>query len=320
MSLVVPAERKLDYLSFTLPRVNSPYEVYPLLGLQFEERGFGLNRYKNSAQAVAGGAMVLWEGCVPGMGVHVQISGQGLRLIEAQDGFPGWQTWVGIWLDKGAKFARFDMAFDDLGGRIAFETVVSQLRTRTAVTRAHGFQVIENVDYDKGTANTLYVGKRTSETLMRCYDKGMQLGEDHSWLRFEFEYKKKRADAIARIFVDFGWDLAAGVARSFIEFKDETHITTDRSRQRPAEWWVELIDASKHILRISKDAHSSLIKSWSWLKRQVAPVIGVMMEHEGGDISWVCELADEGRRRFHERHYQMLRDNGELPPLGEVHG
>ena len=314
MSSVVPAERKLDYLSFTLGDHTSPREVFALLGLKFQELGYGRYRYRNSALAMAGGVSVFWNGAVEGMGVHVQISGAGCRLVEGLEGFTDWRDYVGGWLGLGAKFARFDVALDDVAGSIKFETVRDQVTSRTAMMRSCNTQVIEATNR-KGVFQTLYVGRRSSETMMRCYDKGMQLGEGKSWLRFEFEYKGKRAHAIAETFVSEGWDAAVGVARSFIEFKDETHKTSDRTRQRPAAWWVELIDASKHVLKIARDAHASLIRSWCWLRRQVAPILGVMMEHQVGDLGWVLELADEGRTRFNERHRRMLQGEGELPSL-----
>jgi phage replication initiation protein len=316
-SSCIPAVRKLDYLRFTLHDLTSPYETMRELGLEFKERGFGLYRYRQSAVSACGTVMVLWDGPVEGMGVHVQVSGEGCRIVEGMENFPGWREWVKGWLDKKAGFSRFDVAVDDVSGHIAFETVVGQVKSRTAVMRATSHKVIEETNR-KGTFQTLYVGKRASQTMMRCYDKGMQLGEGRSWLRFEFEYKDDRAHAIACLFANQGWDPVVGTARLFIEFKDETHVTSDRTRQRPAAWWVQLIDASKHKLEVAKQAHASLVKTWAWLKRQVAPAIAVLMEHQMGDIAWVCELADEGKPRWHERHRQMLRGDGELPPLSAV--
>ena len=220
-------------------------------------------------------------------------------------------------MGEARNFARIDLALDDESGAIAFSTVHDQVRTRTAMMRSQYTQLTETTN-KKGVFQTLYVGRRTSESMMRCYDKGMQQGENRSWLRFEFEYKGKRADAVARLLVDEGWDKAVGVARSFIEFKDETHVTANKTEQRPADWWVALIDASKHVLRISREAHESLIKSWSWLRRQVAPMLGVMMEHQVGDLSWFLELADEGRTRWNERHRRLLQSEGELPSLAAV--
>jgi DNA relaxase NicK len=313
----VPAIRKLDYLGFTLPDGTSHSEILSSLNLKFQELGYGRNRYKQSAVASAGGVTVYWDGAVEKMGVHVQLAGSGCRIIESLPDFGSWREYIGSWLQRDAKVARIDIALDDESGAIPFETVHRQVKTRTAVMRSSRTQLTETTT-KKGIFQTLYVGRRTSETIMRCYDKGMERGENRSWLRFEFEYKKKRADAVARLLVDEGWDKAVGVARSFIEFKDETHIESNRTRQRPADWWVELIDASKHVLRISREAHESLIKSYGWLRRQVAPMLGVMMEHQAGDLSWFLELADEGRARWNERHRRLLQSEGDLPCLGET--
>ena len=66
-----------------------------------------------------------------------------------------------------------------------------------------GLQELESV------VKQLESGDLPLERALELFEKGMQLGEVHSWLRFEFEYMKIRADAIARIFVDFGWPSAA---------------------------------------------------------------------------------------------------------------
>ncbi len=282
-----------------------------LLGFVFQEAGYGLFRYRSLSRAVAGGMNVLSDGAAEGMGVHVQISGAGCRLIEAARGFSSWREWIGTWLDRKARVARIDLAFDDESGAIAFETVHQQVKTRTAVMRAAHTELRETTNR-KGVFRTLYVGKRASETIMRCYDKGMEQGEGRSWLRFEFEYKGARADAVARLLVNEGWDAAAGVARSFIEFKDENHATTDRTRKRAAPWWVELIDASKHVLRISRECHASLVRAWGWLERQAAPIIATITEYEGGDISWLIHFVREGIPRQNERHRRMLLSDGPL--------
>ncbi len=275
-------------------------------------------RYRSSAVALAGNVRVYWDGAVEGMGVHVQMSGEGCRLIESQKGFAAWREWIGFWLDHGAKVARIDIAVDDESGDISFETVHEQVKSRTAVMRAQNFTLIESTSR-KGTFQTLNVGRRSSQSFMRCYDKGMEQCQDKSWLRFEFEYKGDRAQGVARLLVDEGWDAAVGVARSVIEFKDPSHKTTDRTRQRPADWWVSLIDASKHVLRTSKDSHDSLVKAYCWLRRQAAPIIAVLVEHQGRDLSWVLDLAAEGRPKWNERHLRMLQSSGALPIAAGAH-
>ncbi len=300
------AIRKLDYLSFTLKDALSPVEIFQAFNLKFLELGYGRFGYRNCAIAESGGITVYWDGFKEDMGVHVQVSGQGCRLVEALENFPSWRTWIASWLESGAKFTRLDLAIDDEEATVDFETVHQAVANRTAVMRSKCTRYI--LDDSKGTSyRTLYVGRRTSDTMMRCYDKGMQSGQGRSWLRFEFEYKGERADAVAHLLAYHGWDTATGVCRSFIEFKDETHLTTDKTRQRAAAWWEQLVNASKHTLHLSRETHANLLKAYGWLKRQASSIIAVLLEHEGGDISWILDLAEEGKQKFKERHRVMLR-------------
>lgn len=312
-----PGIRKLDYLSFTMKDEADAGCIIEALGLKFLPLRCGHYGYKSACIAESGGINVYFDGFRVEMGVHVQISGLGCRLIEAMECFDSWRDWIGRWLEKGAKVTRIDLAIDDESATVDYWTVRNALEQGTVVTHARKGKKEEGFDIGKPGSEkpTIYAGKRTSETMMRCYDKGQQLGGT-SWLRFEFEYKGARAEALARLLVDEGWDAAYGAIRSFIEFKDETHKTTDRTRQRAAQWWVDLVSASKHVIRIQKEVHQSLLKAYLWLKRQAAATIATLLEYEGGDLSWVLELADEGKTKMKERHKMMLRRAG--PSLFEA--
>lgn len=305
-----PGLRKLDYLSFTLKEYTSPLSVIDAIGIELVPLPYGRFGYQRMSVAPEGGISVMWDAVLEGMGVHVQISGKGCNLIEHQETFDSWQAWIGRWFAKGAKVGRIDLAIDDVSGAIEFETVYNQVRSRTALMRTK--KGGHRVQWDaKDEYQTLYVGERKSETMLRVYDKGLQLGGETSWLRFVFEYKKRRADAIARLLVEEGWDAAIGAGRAFIEFKGPGHITSDRSRQRPADWWVDLMAASKHFVRLERDQETSLMKSYLWLRSQGGPVIAALLEHEGGDLGWVVDLAKDGKSRWKERHRRMLREGME---------
>ena len=309
-----PAERKLDYLSFTLPDWEDPVKAFEKLGLNFTELGYALNRYKRSAKADSGDVRVMWDGNEIGMGVHVQLSGGACRLVESLEGFTDWRSWMSSWLDEGARFSRVDLTGDDVAGTIPFHVVRDQVETGVAVRRSQSHEYREKTV--RGTKyQSLTLGSRKSETYVRIYDKGMEQNEARSWLRFEFEFKGERADAMARMLVNEGWDAAFGVILSIIAFKDVTHHTSDRSRQRNAPWWEAFVNASKHVLRIEREAHKCLIKAHAWLKKQAAPIIGTLAEYEGGGIDWFVEIIKEGQSRMTARHRMMLQGMGSLPGL-----
>lgn len=303
--------RKLDWLSLTHKDYASPSEVFEFLNIPFIPVPGGRYGYTKMMLAEEGGVAVMWDGVTKNMGVHVQISGQGCLMLEQLEGFESWEAWLKNRLEKEASFTRLDLAIDDVSASIPFEAVHSQLESGLAMTRTKNGSYQVKWD-EKHRYQTLYVGKRGGATMMRCYDKGLQLGQDKSWLRFEFEHRHEKANAVAKLLSDEGWDAATGVSRSFIEFKDEKHKTTDRSRQRPARWWVDLIDASKYRVVIDRDRETSLVKAYAWLERQAAPIIATLTEHEGGDTSWMTELAVEGKKRCKAKHARMLREGMDL--------
>lgn len=276
------------------------------LGLEFESLGYGMYRYRQGATAAGRAVQVFWEGCTEEMGVHVQVSGEGCRLLEAQEGFTGWPEQFAEWLEQGASFTRVDIALDDTSGTITMDTVRDALihRDYTSTSRT-GWREMHDHLPDR-TCSTIYVGKRSGATMMRCYDKGMQLKQGRSWLRFEFEYQAKRAQAIAETLAKEGWDRAVGAVRAFIEFKDPDHDTSDRSRRRAASWWGALVVASKHRLAVVQEACTSLVKLWAHVQKQWKRTAYVLLEAHGGDISWFLDLAEKGRKDLGDRHRHLL--------------
>ena len=297
-----------------MPNWDDPVKAFEKLGLNFTELGYALNRYKRSAKADSGDIRVMWEGNELGMGVHVQISGGACRLVESLEGFTDWRSWLSSWLDEGAKFSRVDLAGDDVAGTIPFQVVHDQIENGVAVRRSTAKEY--RVKTARGvTHQSLTLGSRKSETYVRIYDKGMEQNEGRSWLRFEFEFKGDRADAMARMLVNEGWDAAFGVILSVLAFKDETHVTSDRTRQRNAPWWEAFVNASRHVLRIEREAHKCLIKAHAWLKKQAAPIMATLALYEGGGIDWVIDLIKDGQTRMTARHQMMLKGMAEMQSI-----
>jgi len=57
---------------------------------------------------------------------------------------------------------------------------------------------VSGSDGGKSTGQTLYLGSRKSERMLRIYDKGRQQKIDKDWLRIELEIKGRRAAATAK--------------------------------------------------------------------------------------------------------------------------
>lgn len=91
------------------------------------------------------------------------------------------------------RITRIDIALDDLKGQHPLKECEASYDgglfvTNGAPPKAH---TIRHKQGDKG--DTLYVGSRTSQKYLRCYEKGKQLGDSQSeWVRYEGELKNDR--------------------------------------------------------------------------------------------------------------------------------
>lgn len=129
--------------------------------------------------------------------VFISLTGNGCKLAEL-----GWEQRLYDFLNTavGAKISRIDLAHDDLKGAYSsFDWanqkesddafVLSKTRNRPGCTIAGEFK--HGDPYNKGL--TLYVGNRKNGKLIRCYEKGKQLGDPNSkWFRSELEIHSKK--------------------------------------------------------------------------------------------------------------------------------
>lgn len=69
-----------------------------------------------------------------------------------------------------------------------------------------------------------------------------------------------------------GWDSAIGSLRGICEFLDPEDDDPNISRRRPAEWWLNLIKASRHVIKIGQQAVDSIEKRSNWIHKQALKV------------------------------------------------
>lgn len=316
MALKFVTTYKPDYLAFTVGNdTTKPTEVMRFLGLDFRELGWGRYCYKAGAQSEVPGVEVYWDGHQPGMGVHVRISGQGCRVLE-EDPFFDWREWLAMVRERfDARFTRADLAIDDREMTVDFPTVLKAVEEGTCVRRGSSWRHLDTFRQGRHE-ETLYVGSRESTAMLRVYQKGLALGEDRPWLRFEAEWKAERADNWVRLLISEGWEAAVGAIRHCWEFKDPEHVTPNRSRWRAAAWWEKVIGCAKHAFKLNEVAEVTWEKVKNWMVRQWAPTVAVVLKMTGGDISPFLELASIGEARETESHRRLAKLGRSLPAFG----
>lgn len=125
--------------------------------------------------------------------VFVGVTGTGCK-----HGADGWESRLHHYLDNVAvngRISRIDIAHDDIQGKYSSfdlanqaesndKFMLSKSRNRPACNIAGEYK--HNDPYNKGL--TLYVGNRKNGKIIRCYEKGKQLGDVNSrWFRSELE-------------------------------------------------------------------------------------------------------------------------------------
>ncbi len=192
------------------------------------------------------------------------------------------------------KFTRLDYAFDNVQftPKQAFDAIkANQVRTLakrdTLEGRAGPFQKKDNQEI--GTSS-MQLGSRLSERIIRVYDL-------HGFNRLEMEMKGKRAQSIANQLLSSedtdSWPII--MQSHLLDFVD---FYTD--------WWKEFIADNKRAnLKISEPALIEFIKSFTWIARQVAPVLSVLFDILPLEIFF--EIIEYGRRRRGHKYDFLLK-------------
>lgn len=122
---------------------------------------------------------------------------------------------------------RVDSALDIMSGWDHVMPVVLDHARRSKIsTQVAG----DWIDGQRG--RTLYVGAPSSRSRIRCYEKGIQLGSDPSWVRVELQYRPDRQNraSVARMDPDAVWGTSS-VARRVYEALEG--VSVDAVPQEP---------------------------------------------------------------------------------------
>jgi putative DNA relaxase len=267
---------------------------------------------------VRGGVKVFHDGA-PEMGVHVEVSGQGCRQLEAEEVVIDWQVSLVKWLEEGAKFSRLDLAIDDRAGLTTVDRVREAAEAGLVVSRWRDADPRGRVCLKTGQrkGQGCYFGSSQSKAVLRVYDKAAEQIEkgaavEGPWVRWELQLRDERAQVMAQLLA-YVSDRAAGetlraVLSSYIEFKDRGE-DTNRSRWSPAAWWSAFLgDVEKVSLGVAP-AVRTLESVRSWFKR-ISPTFAawVMAEcQQGADFAeLVGDLVKEGASRWRQSHRDLI--------------
>lgn len=293
----------LDWFGATFPDGTPPEKIFDYLGLPsmlFVQMDRGLMGYRH--QMRFGNIMVLYDGS-QGMGVHVEMTGQGCRQFE-QLSQTGWGYLLMAARTHG-NITRLDLAIDDFVGYFTVGQVIDAARKGLISSRFKSAVQIESIKLDDGSTKgqTLYMGSPQSRIKVRFYDKlqeRLAAGKDIEdgithWVRTELELRDERATMLADHILD-DWDLdylIRSVINNYVTVR-KRGTDTNKSRWPVAKWWADFIDDACK-LKLTKIAPDRTIERIdNWVFRQVKKSLAMLYRAYGNDMGYIGRLIYAG--------------------------
>ena len=205
----------------------------------------GRNGYRNGLYF--GSISILYDGN-PGMGICLDMSGQGCRTFEEY----GSGDFIALFRlfsqDERFHITRLDVAFDDHSGildiRQLFYDTDDQGGGQQFVSKFRKSK-IEKSFKDGRPGISIYHGSEQSDIMIRIYDKAAERGlpETQHWVRVELQLRRDRASQFAFTAVSepIG-TLFRGVLVNYVRYVDDPGTDSNCWRWPMKSYWAELID------------------------------------------------------------------------------
>jgi DNA relaxase NicK len=324
-STLHPFTLTIDWLAFTVPNADVT-DVKQLLGGDWvlSESGFrGYPRCWINADGVQGVGMMGNGKLKTPKEIHVDLSA-GIVSTWPFAKVKDTLRWI---FDHEGHPTRIDCALDDRKSLVSLEQIKQAVAAGQCLTRAEQFKAVAGSNIDTGslTGETLYFGSRASRTMLRIYNKQLEMQHKgrEDWqefgIRWELEFRKERAEAcglLLRSLDEEEWcRCAISLLRAFIDFRETTREDEGWVRYRLplVPWWAELTEGlEKCRLHVGKEV-KSLEQVMGWAERALAPMLAVLKEGAGTD--WLNQMIDEGAQRWRPHHRRLLKgkhNNGTL--------
>lgn len=318
-----PLRACVDWVQVTFKIVQEPQKLIELIGLDpedFAQLDHGLYGY--SKQFRMGNISVMYDGA-PGMGIHIQMTGQGCREFETISKLT-WKDFMLKCFEYDANFTRIDIAIDDIayeGEKLYFTvpSLIRKVRSGEARSRFKMAKYITTLRIEDGEeiGSTLYFGQASSDIQIRFYEKnyeriaaGKELEEKLiGWNRTEIQTRRDRANAMALYILneDQIGEIAAGVLRNYISFcvKEKD---TNKSRWKVCKWWLDFLDDVEPLKLTLIAPDKTIERTIAWLDNSVAPSLAMVFTALDGDLEKIKELIINGQERMTKEQMRLAKE------------
>jgi phage replication initiation protein len=328
----------IDWLSFTVKQFEGKNAapkavIQEILNLDFDMFQPSHGGYGYKKQFIYNSIKIYYDG-QEDMGVHVQISGEGIRYLETTQKNFNWSEFLYMLVNwYNVKLTRLDIAVDEMEGIIDLEYLEQKMKNGEVVSRWKQGEPRQKhkLINGEGMGKTLYFGNRPSDILCRFYDKRKQMQDKYEaqglelpthWIRCELEMRGERAANFPVEYYNTVKEKGFGtlffeVLNNYMRVTDKGN-DTNRSRWKNCEMWDRFIEAVSKLKLTLRKAMTKIEDSYIWVKKSVAPTLHMLFKASGGDLDTILELIKDGGKRLSKKHIMMLQEY-ENRPKGEIY-
>lgn len=309
----------IDWLSFTC-KMGNPFEVIELAGLgqlNFTESDRGRYGYDN-AYTLDGIINVFYSSKRSDMGVHVELTGQGVRKYETIMEVDK-VTWRQVFehLRTFATFSRIDLALDEYEGLVGFADIIKKIEQGEHVGRCRSFKVISGRGSNgEHTGTTIYMGSNKSDLMLRVYEKNYERQakgyeiDVPIWNRWELVLKHEKANDFVTRYLDGGHSfgsLFGGILADLIRFVEPSE-DTNKSRWQTSAWWSNFLAMAEPIQLKGKEYQPSLAKTLNWIENSTITAIKGLSEIAKGENVDFLQLLQECQNSNEDKIVKMKKE------------
>ena len=306
-----------DWLTFT-SKIDSPESLIEMLGLQKLkfEKSYGRYFYKQSLKC--GKINIYYDGHDEDMGVCVEMSGQGCREFETF-GHGNWDSLFNdLFRNEGEyNVSRLDVALDDYKKLLNILKIAEYTRKEQYTSKANATKITYSKE-GKGETEAVSVvfGSRSSEMLIRIYDKAKERGynDDTHWVRCEMQLKGEKAKNFILLKKPVG-EKFRGVLNNYLRFTVPEKKDSNEWRWKTRDFWTKFLDTAEKIsIHSKKDIIYNLSRLEYWLIRQQGNNLDVYIQCLGiEELIKVIQNRDSDLKA----HHQYIIDEFSLENVSE---
>lgn len=314
----------VDWLEATFKIVSPEQLISDVLRLKIDDFFIagGKNGYRESLQC--GSISIYYDGRED-MGIHLEMKGRGCREYERY-GKHSWKELLQTIFSHQGYFTRLDVAVDDFDGLFTIKGLVRKIKNKELVSKFKKARNVEDIEIKTGEVRgvTLYFGSGKSDIQIRMYDKlserkdnDYNVSEDIKvWNRTELQLRDEKATHVADILANkedseesIGQTVCA-ILKHYLRFTVKGN-DSNRRRWKTAPFWDKFLGKVEALPLTTIITEKTVFDKHEWVKRQIAPTLGLIYEAYGEGMKQIEKLVEEGRHRLKGKDRDMIRRHKE---------